>query len=140
MNIAIDFDGTCVTHMYPKVGADVGAVPVLKDLIKAGHKLILFTMRSEKPGISPITNKMEDGGLKDAVKWFAMNGIILHGIQTDPTQASWTSSPKCYAQLYIDDAALGCPLIKPTFGRPYVDWKKVRTQLEDLGLLQYQVS
>ena len=28
--IAIDFDGTVVTHEYPKVGRDIGAVPVLK--------------------------------------------------------------------------------------------------------------
>jgi hypothetical protein len=28
--IAVDFDGTCVTHEYPKVGRDIGAVPVLK--------------------------------------------------------------------------------------------------------------
>ncbi len=25
MIIAIDFDGTCVTHMYPKIGRDIGA-------------------------------------------------------------------------------------------------------------------
>ena len=46
MFIAIDFDGTCVTHDYPEVGKDIGAVPVLKRLIDAGHKLILHTMRS----------------------------------------------------------------------------------------------
>ena len=26
MIIAIDFDGTCVTHEYPKIGKDIGAV------------------------------------------------------------------------------------------------------------------
>ena len=45
MVIAVDFDGTCVTHDYPAVGKEIGAVPVLKALVQAGHKLILFTMR-----------------------------------------------------------------------------------------------
>ena len=39
MIIAIDFDGTCVYHDYPYVGKDIGAVPVLKELVAAGHKL-----------------------------------------------------------------------------------------------------
>jgi len=45
MIIAIDFDGTCVTHAYPKIGKDIGAVPVLKQLVQYGHQLILWTMR-----------------------------------------------------------------------------------------------
>ena len=32
MIIAIDFDGTCVTHDFPRVGSDIGAIPVLKNL------------------------------------------------------------------------------------------------------------
>ena len=28
--IAIDFDGTVVTHAYPEIGEDAGAAPVLK--------------------------------------------------------------------------------------------------------------
>lgn len=38
--IAVDFDGTCVAHEYPKIGRDVGAVPVLRRL--AGDGRILF--------------------------------------------------------------------------------------------------
>jgi hydroxymethylpyrimidine pyrophosphatase-like HAD family hydrolase len=47
MIIAIDFDGTCVTHEYPKVGREIGASKVLKELVDSGHQLILFTMRSD---------------------------------------------------------------------------------------------
>lgn len=69
MIIAVDFDGTCVKHRYPMVGEDVdGAVSVLKELVRKGHK----------------TN------------------------------------------LYIDDAALGIPLIEPEDDRDYVDWNRVR--------------
>src|ERR1017187_7174202 len=123
MEINIDFDGSVVTHDYPLVGKDIGAIPVLRKLIENGHKLILFTMRSSKRGISPVTQKEEDGGLQDAIDWFKENEIPLYGIQTHPTQASWTSSPKSYAHMMIDDSSLGCPLIhdKSFHPRPYID-------------------
>jgi hypothetical protein len=122
--IAVDFDGTCVTHEYPRVGNDIGAVPVLKKLIDAGHQLILFSMRSDKEQ-------------QDAVDWFAKNNIPLYGININPDQLSWTKSNKAYAQLYIDDASLGCPLIYDTkiARRPFVDWVKVEEILKLKGLL-----
>jgi hypothetical protein len=114
LQIAVDFDGTCVTHDYPLVGKDIGAIPILKRLVEEGHSLILWTMRSGKE-------------LNDAIKWFESNGIKLYGIQENPTQSSWTTSPKAYAQLYIDDAALGCPLIinNKLSSRPFVNWNEV---------------
>ncbi len=89
-------------------------------------------------------------GLSDAIDWFKKNDIPLYGIQTNPTQKTWTSSPKSYAELMIDDSALGCPLkqdrvIRPMphpnlpipmpTGRPYVDWKKVEEMLIEKGIL-----
>lgn len=120
--IAIDFDGTCVSHEYPNEGKDIGAIPILQKLVENGHELVLFTMRS---GI----------GLDSAVQWFLRNDIRLYGVQYNPTQTSWTCSNKAYAQLYIDDAALGCPLIYPEEGRPYVDWEEVEELLTKQGLL-----
>lgn len=117
MIIAIDFDGTCVSHEFPQIGHDIGSVPILKQLISNGHKLILFTMRSDGPNGNFLT---------DAVNWFKQNDIELYGIQYNPTQSSWTSSNKCEANLYIDDASIGCPLIYNERERPYVDWNKVK--------------
>lgn len=137
MIIAIDFDGTCVTHEYPNVGKDIGAAPVLRKLVKNGHKLILWTMRDDK-GQVPIIGTTETTSanfLQDAVDWFKKNGISLYGIQRNPDQHSWTSSPKVYAELYIDDAALGCPLIRPTNERPFVDWNFVELMLKAKGLI-----
>jgi hypothetical protein len=115
--IAVDFDGTCVTHEFPKVGRYIGAQPVLQRLVASGAKIILWTMRS-------------GDGLRDAVAWFEAHGIQLYGIQRNPTQDGWTDSPKCYAKLYIDDAALGCPLLPGLKGeRPFVDWRKVEELL-----------
>jgi len=59
--IAIDFDASCVTFDYPKIGKDIGAVPVLKKIVAAGHKLILWTMRGNNPGNTT---------LDEAVDWF----------------------------------------------------------------------
>lgn len=128
MIIAIDFDGTCVTHEYPQIGRDIGAVPILKKLIENKHSLLLWTMRSGKE-------------LQDAVRWFSYNEIPLYSINCNPTQKSWTESPKAYAQLYIDDAALGIPLVNQKFTgsnlleRSYVDWIKVEELLKQKGII-----
>lgn len=100
MTINIDFDGTCVTHEFQEVGKNIGAEIVLKELTDLGHQLILFTMRSDS----------DRPYLTEAVDWFNQNEIPLYGIQTNPTQSTWTESPKSYAELMIDDSALGCPL------------------------------
>lgn len=116
MIICVDFDGTCVKHEYPLVGADIGAVPVLKRLVASGNELVLFTMRDGKE-------------LVDAVEWFEKNGIPLYGVNVNPTQHEWTSSPKAYGHLYIDDAALGVPTFTVANERPYVNWKAVENML-----------
>ena len=124
MYIAIDFDGTCVTHDYPRIGKEIGATEVLKRLVEAGHKLILNTMRSDKE-------------LQDAVNWFKKNGIELYGVNENPTQKRWTNSPKVYAHMYIDDAAFGCPLINAPelSNRQFVDWDSVGRKLIQMGII-----
>ena len=124
MYIAVDFDGTCVTHDYPRIGKEIGATKVLKHLVEAGHKLILNTMRSGKE-------------LQDAIHWFNKNEIELYGVNENPTQKRWTTSPKVYAHMYIDDAAFGCPLLNvPDFSdRPFVDWDSVWRQLMQMGIV-----
>jgi hypothetical protein len=133
MEICIDFDGTCVTHKFPKIGKDIGAVPVLKKLIDSGHNLILFTMRSNvhnNTGFSKEVPEVLNGNfLDDAINWFNENGIPLYGININPQQLSWTKSPKAYGQLYIDDAALGCPLKESYEDGFYADWDSIEIWL-----------
>lgn len=98
MILAVDFDGTIVDHRFPDVGKPVpGAVKWMKRFQELGAKLILWTMRSDG---------RDDGGnyLTDAVNYCRENGV----------------------EFYIDDAAIGVPLIKPIgFARPCVDWETV---------------
>ena len=124
MYICVDFDGTVVDHRYPYVGDPVPlAVDWLQRWVELGAKLILFTMRSDGAEGQEL--------LRDAVEYFEKNNIQLFGINHNPDQDSWTSSPKAYARIYIDDAAFGCPLVHlPTFNRPCVDWKKVGPAVE----------
>lgn len=157
MVIVVDFDGTVVKHEFPKVGEDIGAVPVLNELIKNGHKLVLFTMRSdgvEKNGAGDLELKPY---LTDAVAWFKKHNIPLFGIQVNPEQHTWTTSPKAYGSLILDDASLQAPLKQDTcpeytvchgagncivcggsgiVGRPYYDWEKARELLVSMGLIK----
>ena len=128
MEIAFDYDGTIRLHDYRKlepnhIAPEVpGAFEVMKKLQDKGHKILLFTMRS-------------DEHLLTAIRDLEANGIRVYGANRNPRQ-NWTNSPKCYAQLYIDDAALGCPLIVPTDGsRAYVDYRAVESHLHSMGLI-----
>lgn len=121
--IAVDFDGTCVTHDFPKVGRQVNQVEeVLRELVAKNVKIILWTMRSGEQ-------------LDDAVRWFEARKIPLYGVNENPTQKNWTTSPKAYAQMYVDDAALGCPLVYGEHTRPFVNWFEIRRLLTERGFL-----
>lgn len=123
--IAVDFDGTVVRHEYPEIGEEVPhAVKVLRKLNEEGVKIIVWTMRC--------------GEYLDvhAKEWFEKRDIEVWAYNQNPEQSSWTQSPKCYAQAYIDDAAIGCPLIYPETGeRPFVDWLAVEKLLAENGFL-----
>lgn len=139
MDICIDFDGTCVSHEFPAIGKDIGAIPVLRELTEKGHRLILFTMRSDRKKKKKNTDGselvVEENFLTDALAWFEANNIPLYGVQKNPSQRFWTSSPKAYGHLYIDDANLGCPLVMGDGNRPYADWKRIREMLLDMNIL-----
>lgn len=86
-----------------------------------GHNLILFTMRSGKE-------------LDDAINWFLNNEIPLWSVNSNPRQYTWTKSPNVYADMYIDDAAFGCPLICSDYSdRPFVNWKIIDDWINKIG-------
>lgn len=124
MYIAIDFDGTCVTHEFPEVGKEIGAARVIKRISDAGHKIIVYTMRDIKT-------------IDDVMKWYDKHDIPIYSSNINPSQKFWTNSRKIYAHLYIDDAALGCPLIYDSTlsDRPFVDWIAVEQYLEARNII-----
>lgn len=132
MIVLLDFDGTCVEHAFPEVGNDIGAIPILKKLVNAGHQLILFTVRSDKEEIEMsddrdegLYNAGKGAYLQDAINWFKKNDIPLYGVQENPTQSTWSTSPKPYAHIIVDDTSLGVPLMLGTNGKPCVNWIEI---------------
>ena len=64
--------------------------------------------------------------MKEAVEYLEANGIALGGINMwEGALPVDRVSPKIFADYYIDDKAVGAPLIYPK-GRPaYLNWEKV---------------
>jgi hypothetical protein len=112
--IAVDFDDTIVEGAFPSIGnPNAGAIEVLRELMEAGYRLILYTMRT-------------DDALDQALVYCNKNYINFWGVNENPEQEKWSKSPKIYAHLYIDNAGAGTPLMMGSNDKPCVDWKKLR--------------
>ena len=77
--IAVDFDGTIVTHEYPKIGTEIPfAIETLKMLIRDHHRLILWSVR-------------EGHLLQEAVDWCKERGLSTKTIQRRVLRTTTTS-------------------------------------------------
>lgn len=99
MTIAVDFDGTIVTHEYPNIGKEIPfAVQTLKMLQDDGHKLILWTVR-------------EGDLLRDAIQWCKEKGLEFYAANKDyPEEEEQNNnhySRKLKADIWIDDRNIG---------------------------------
>ena len=99
MIIAVDFDGTIVTHEYPKIGKEIPfATQTLKRLAKDGHRLILWTVR-------------EGRLLEEAVKWCNERGVDFYAVNKDYPEEELDNnnhySRKLKADIWIDDRNVG---------------------------------
>jgi hydroxymethylpyrimidine pyrophosphatase-like HAD family hydrolase len=99
MTIAVDFDGTIVTHEYPNIGREIPfAVQTLKMLQDDGHKLILWTVR-------------EGDLLRDAIQWCREKGLEFYAANKDyPEEEEQNNnhySRKLKADIWIDDRNIG---------------------------------
>lgn len=122
--IAVDFDGTVVSHEYPAVGEPLAlAHRVLWRLHEQGHKIILWTCRTGQ--------KLEAA----QCAWSEMNLPPLHGVnRNDPDDPFGNDGIKVFADVYIDDRAL-CAPIHPTREFGGIDWLRVELELEAKGFL-----
>ena len=100
MTIAIDFDGTIVTHQYPEIGEERPfAIETLKMLIAEHHRLILWSVR-------------EGQLLDDAINWCKERGVEFWAVNKDYPEERGTEnnnhfSRKLKADIFIDDRNLG---------------------------------
>lgn len=120
MTIAVDFDGTIVTHEYPQIGSELPlAIPTLKKLKEDGHKLILWTVR-------------EGDLLDDAVLWCRERGLEFYAVnkefpEEDIKNVHYSRKPK--VDIWIDDRNVGG---LPDWGTIYRIIKENRTYNEIL--------
>lgn len=119
MTIAVDFDGTIVTHEYPNIGKEIPfAVQTLKMLQDDGHKLILWTVR-------------EGDLLRDAIQWCREKGLEFYAANKDyPEEEEQNNnhySRKLKADIWIDDRNIGG---LPDWGTIYQIIKKKKTYEE----------
>ncbi len=98
MTIAVDFDGTIVTHEYPRIGREIPfAIDTLKRLqSEQHHLLILWTVR-------------EGQELIDAVEYCKNRGLEFYAINNNyPEEMPADGEPrKLKVDLFIDDRNLG---------------------------------
>lgn len=122
MIIAVDFDGTIVTHEYPKIGKEIPfATQTLKMLINDGHRLILWSVR-------------EGQLLEDAVNWCRERGLEFYAVNKDYPEEEKANnnhfSRKLKADMWIDDRNVGG---LPDWGTIYRIIKERKTYEEVLN-------
>lgn len=102
MTIAVDFDGTIVSHAYPKIGKEIrGAISTLKKMQADGHRLILWSVR-------------EGGRLEEAVEYCRERGLEFFAVNEnyagECVMMGATGRKACRkinADLYVDDRNVG---------------------------------
>ena len=98
MIIAVDFDGTIVTHEYPRIGREIPfAIDTLKRLQDEGHhQLILWTVR-------------EGTLLEEAVEYCRSRGLEFYAINNNYPEGEIieNQSRKLTGELFIDHRNLG---------------------------------
>lgn len=122
MIIAVDFDGTIVTHEYPKIGKEIPfAIQTLKMLKNDGHRLILWSVR-------------EGQLLEEAVKWCSERGVEFYAVNKDYPEEEKANnnhfSRKLKADMWIDDRNVGG---LPDWGTIYRIIKERKTYEEVLN-------
>ena len=153
--ILVDFDGTCIPTL-PMGGYannyDTGAERVLRNLQKAGHDIVLWTVRNNSEDnpynvVSKEFNKIDS--LTEAANWFKDREIKLLGINEVPGEVEKVGSGrKILGDFLIDDTAIGAPIKFVTIDYYsyitdstqkiktfHIDWEKLEVLLKELNLL-----
>ena len=97
MIIAVDFDGTLCTDMYPSIGSERQfVIDFIKDQRKKGAKLIFHSCRSGLQETEAVIWCLAHGIRFDAVNENLPENIAIYG----------NDCRKIYADIYLDDKAV----------------------------------
>ena len=106
LSLGIDFDGTIVEHEFPKIGkAKKGAIKAIQALDKAGFKIVINTVRSNRQ-VNPDCDKL----IQDMEDWLKENKV--------PYDEVWRGEGKPFCHIFLDDSAI-----------PFTDWAQALTVL-----------
>jgi hydroxymethylpyrimidine pyrophosphatase-like HAD family hydrolase len=112
--IAVDFDGTLVKELDKAyLATEFELMPNAKEVINWMYDkfyIILWTCRNEK-------------FLQNAVGFLNKNAIVFHAINENADFLDFETSPKIYADIYIDNRAM-CE----------INWLKIKDYLNTLLL------
>ena len=116
--IGVDLDGTILEPRYPELGLPLpNAARVLKRLVKHGHQLMLWTCRT-------------GADLEEARRIVEEDmGVPLHSVNRNRAGDRYQSSPKAWADVYVDDSALGAPLTRYRRRGGRVDYWRARDMI-----------
>ncbi|HRD40143.1 MAG TPA: hypothetical protein PLC65_16070 [Bacteroidia bacterium] len=140
MTIYLDFDGTVVEHQYPLIGSyNVGCIEVIDKLYKAGHEIVINTMRVEYDK----TRLMEAVEFLNKLLSNLNNNTNKYSLsytdsKKDPTKWDWNLHFKTM-RIFIDDVCEGIPLKNGvSTNRAMVDWEILNVEFEERGLFNEQ--
>ena len=123
MFIAVDFDGTIADYdKYGNLKVISGALEVLNLISNNGHNLILYTMRN-------------GSYLNEAIEFCKKNDIHFAAANDNPFVDQSNFSRKVFADFYIDDRAIGCPVYYNAEGSRCADWDKIKKDLKELKVI-----
>ena len=118
VSIAVDFDSTlCLTDGFPNIlGPNGNCFHILRKWQRMGCKILLHTMRYGKD-------------LEEAIVWCSNCKMFFDGINHNPCEEARDPEyqGKMYALFYIDDKAIGTPLLHSKYERirDHVNWAKI---------------
>ena len=136
MEVYLDFDGTVVEHQYPLIGrCNSGCFEIIDKLNKAGHEIIINTMRVE------LDKKL----LMEAIEFInhslanLENNTQIYSFKNteckyNPTKWDWDLHFST-GRIFIDDVCEGIPLKKGfLLSRQMVDWDALNIEFKKHGL------
>jgi len=117
MIFCIDFDGTITELGYPEIGKEkIKAIETIIRLQRAGHKIVIWTVREGKR-------------LKEAVEWLKSRGVFPDFVNfTRGCERSTFETPdirKFDADYFLDDKSFP----------PFSGWEEFSKWAENIGIL-----
>jgi len=121
MVIAVDFDGTIVTHAYPLIGQAIGrSVEILRHF-REDLKCAVILHTCREPGV---------GLLEEAVEWCRSKGLEFDAVNENVCRNDVIGKHKLLVDLFIDDRCAGRLMMGRCGDMTPAEWGLIEEQVE----------